>query len=934
VRNKCLLYQISAFLLLISLLLLHFEAVSQEENLIVNKSWDGLSWEKFVSRAESEFSIKFYFQPDSIPDIILTVKSDSVSLLKVLNENLKPMSLFVSKDLNGNFFITKWQKLRTTLPQSFFYIASGPVGNEDTLKKQTEKSDFLQTRNEYVAKTVVIGTRKEGMRTGKPVLSGKVTSTSDGSPIISGNLYIDELERGTTTDENGNYSITLKKGTYTLTVSSLDSEPQKFKLEVLSSGTLNIALVPKMYTLEEFVVSSEKDRHVRGTQMGFEKISIKNIKEVPVVLGEKDIIKVALLLPGVQTVGEGATGFNVRGSPADQNQFYINRVPVYNSSHLFGFFSAFNSEAISNFTLLKSNIPPEYGGRLSSIFEITSKTGDFNKFRASGGISPITARMVAEGPIVKDQSSYMVGLRSTYSNWILRSVKNPDLRNSRAYFGDAIGNFAFKLNQKNEIRLFTYYSYDNADIAGLTENNYQNTGAAIAWNHYIRDKHSMELSLVHGTYAYEDRNKEFDQFAYRLSYQLNHTEMRANVVMKPVEAHTVTFGLNSILYQSKPGDYLPYNNESSVEARSFEPEKGFESGIFIDDQWDINKKLTLTGGLRYNLYTYLGSKTVYDYAHGVPREPASIIDTTHFGKNAAIKTYDGLDYRFSARYIINENLSVKGSYNKLHQYIFMLSNTIAISPTDAWKLADYNITPMTGDQYSIGVYANVFAEIFEVSAEAYYKDVKNLVEFKDGAQVLANELPETEIVQGDLDSKGIELMVKKPGGRLNGWVNYTWSKAIVQVNNPATGEMNNFGQPYPANYDKPHAFNFVANYKISKRLSFSGNLVYATGRPITYPTAIYFQNDIKLIHYSKRNEYRLPDYFRIDVSFNVEGNLKAKKFAHGSWNFSVYNLTGRKNAYSVYFRSEDGQIRGYKLSIFGSPIFSVTYNFKLGNYDN
>lgn len=277
---------------------------------------------------------------------------------------------------------------------------------------------------------------------------------------------------------------------------------------------------------------------------------------------------------------------------------------------------------------------------------------------------------------------------------------------------------------------------------------------------------------------------------------------------------------------------------------------------------------------------------------------------------------------------------MKGSYNRLHQYIFMLSNTIAISPTDAWKLADYNIKPMVGDQYSLGFYSNVLADIFEVSVEGYYKDVKNLVEFKDGAQMIANEKPETDIVQGELDAWGIEFMVKKSLGRLNGWVNYTYSTASVLVNNKQTGEMNNFGIAYPANYDKPHAFNLVTNYKITKRVSFSGNLVYSTGRPITYPTAIYFQDDIKLVHYSVRNEYRLPNYFRIDVSLNIEGSLRARKFAHGSWNFSIYNLTGRKNAYSVYFKSENGQVRGYKLSIFGSPIFSITYNFKLGNYEN
>jgi hypothetical protein len=908
---------------------------AQVHSYMLDKTWNGLTWTDFVVKTEQNFPVTFYYQSDSMAGINILISEDSISLARALNENLESHNLFYAIDRNGNIFISQTSGVKTKFPDSFFthHLVSSIV--PDTNQEAPAKDNtWLQTRKEYVARTVVIGNRKAGMNNKRPVLSGTVRNAQDGSPIISGNLYIEELEKGTTTDDLGRYNMTLRKGNYTLNVSSLDSESEKYKLVVLSSGTLDIELIPKLYTLEEFVVSSEKEHNVRGSQMGFEKISVKSIKEVPVVLGEKDIIKVALMLPGVQTVGEGASGFNVRGSPADQNQFYINEVPVYNSSHLFGFFSAFNSDAISNFTLLKSNIPADYGGRLSSIFDITSKTGDFQQFKASGGISPVTARLVAEGPFKKDHSSYMVGLRSTYSDWILRSMQNSDLNSSSAYFGDAIANFAIKLNPRNEIRLFTYYSYDDADINTLSENTYENMGGALSWVHYIKDKHALDLSLAQGNYQYEDRNTEYEQFAYKISYALSHTELKANLSLHPNEHHTLLLGANSILYESKPGDYLPYNEASSIVPRQFEPEKGIETGIYLNEQWDITPDLQISAGLRYNLYSYLGPKTVYSYYEGEPRSISTISDTTLYQGNELIKTYDGIDYRFSARYIINDHLSVKGSVNRLHQYIFMLSNTIAISPTDAWKLTDYNIKPMRGDQYSLGLYSNVLADIFEVSVEGYYKDVKNLVEFKDGAQMIANEIPETDIVQGDLEAYGLEFMVKKPLGRLNGWVNYTWSHAMVEVNNPETGEMNNFGQAYPANYDKPHAFNLVANYKLSRRISFSGNVVFSTGRPITYPTAIYFLDDIKLVHYSVRNEYRLPNYFRIDLSVNVEGNLKAKKFAHGSWNFSVYNLTGRNNAYSVYFKSENGQVRGYKLSIFAVPVFSVTYNFKLGNFEN
>ena len=297
-----------------------------------------------------------------------------------------------------------------------------------------------------------------------------------------------------------------------------------------------------------------------------------------------------------------------------------------------------------------------------------------------------------------------------------------------------------------------------------------------------------------------------------------------------------------------------------------------------------------------------------------------------------VKGYGGLDVRLSAKYLITPELSVKASYNTLHQYIFMLSNTIALSPTDKWKLASYNIKPMYGDQFSLGFYSNLLSERLEVSVEGYYKNVHDLVEYKDGAELVVNKHPEQDVLQGELESYGVEFMLRKPSGRINGWINYTYSRSLVLVNNPVTGEQNNYGIQYPANYDKPHSVNLVANYKISKRVSISGNIVYSTGRPITYPTSIYYQDGQKILNYSLRNEYRIPDYFRTDVSVKVEGNLKKRKWLHGSWIFSIYNLTGRENAYSVYFRTEEGFIRGYKLSIFAVPIFSVTYDFKLGNY--
>lgn len=917
--------------LIVLMCLLLFDHVKGQSINYLDRSLDGLSWQEAVKQIENSNKIRFYILSDSLPEFNFKVEHDSLEIEEGLKRNFKAFNLNVSMDNYGNVYITRDKKISTTLHPEFFKDISQ---EKETESQEKSNPDFLNTNKVFVQKTIVVGTKKEGINQSKIEVSGKVIHSEDRQPVINGTIYIEEIEEGNVTDDNGQFKIELAKGTYTFKVHSIDSQEKTLTVIVHSNGYITIELDPQLYLLDEFVVSHDKHHNVRGTQMGFEKIDTKKINEIPVVLGERDIIRVALLLPGVQSVGEGTSGFNVRGSPADQNLFYINRVPVYNTSHLFGFFSSFNAAAISDFSLLKSNIPAEYGGRLASIFDINARDGNMDHFSLRGGISPVTANLLVESPIVKDKLSILISARSTYSNWLLTLVDDPTIKNSEAYFGDATANLTYKVNEKNELRLFTYYSYDDANIASLTKHNYKNAGGSFNWHRLLKKRHSMDVSVTRAQYNFENNNLEYEYAAYTQSYNMFHNEIKANFNLRPNDKHIINFGINGILYQVERGDFLPYNSESLIEPISFEPEQGLETGIYVGDNWVINPDLELIAGLRYNLYSYLGPKTVYDYYPGYPKEPEYISDTSYYGKNERIATYGGLDYRVALKYMIDDNRSVKVSYNRLHQYIYMLSNTIAISPSDVWKLADSHIQPMVGDQFSAGFYTNLMGGFLEFSVEGYYKQVQNLVEYKDGADLVINEIPETEVIQGDLDAYGLEFMLRKPDGKLNGWLNYTYSRSKVLVDNKETGEQNNFGITYPANYDKPHAVNLVANYRISKRLSFSGTMVYSTGRPITYPTAIYYQDGMEITNYSLRNEYRLPDYFRMDVSMNFEGNLKRNKLIHGSWAVSVYNLTGRKNAYSVYFKSENGEIKGYKLSIFGVPIFSISYNFKLGNYDD
>ncbi len=908
---------------------------AQQVEIPWNESYNHLTWSDFISHIENQYSVRFFYDTDSLPDFKMNVTGRVPGFINQLNGILQPYGHAATMDQDGNIFITRNLKIRTTIPHDFFKKPD-IISSSDNLQMADAKNHrgaLMSTNHAYAEQRITIGKLTNDNRP-RATISGYVKSVNDNTPIIGVIIRIDGTSSAIMTDVSGFYSLNVAKGNQLLIAGSLETKEKKVNLKVLSDGRLDLTLEPRLVSLNAVVISADKNQIVKSVQMGYQRLTARDMKEIPLVMGEQDVIKVSLLLPGIQSVGEGSAGVNVRGSPTDENLFIINDIPVYNSSHLLGFFSTFNPDAIKDFTLYKSNIPANFGGRLASVFDIKTKQGNQNNFTANGGISPVTAKLTVEGPILKKRSSYMIGLRSTYSDWILKRIDDPDISNSDAQFADVVTDFSFDLNKNNGIRFSSYHSFDRINIIEKNKYDYANNGASLSWNHLIQEKNNFNVSLVYSRYDFTERNAEINIASYKDDFSLEHGELKAYLTLRPHNKHTVTAGFNSVLYLIHQGDIAPLNSESLVNSLHLENEKAVESGLFIADEWNASPKLTIVGGIRYNHYAYLGPQQVKTYAPGVEKSFKSIIDTSNYTNNQVIKTYGAPDVRFAVRYLIRDNLSVKAGFNQLKQYLFMLSNTIAVSPTDKWKLCDYHIKPMTGNQYSIGIYQTILNGKMDISAEAYYKDVRNLVEYKNGANLVVNELPETDVVQGDLKTYGVELMINKPKGRFNGWLNYTYARTFVTINGPLQEERINNGKSYPSNYDKPHALNLVANYKLSRRFSVSSNLVYSTGRPITYPVGFYYQNDIKIPLYSRRNEYRVPDYFRVDLSVKLEGNLVSKKFAHGTWIFSVYNLTGRRNAYSVFFRSEENVLRGYKLSVFGVPMVSLTYSFKLGNYAN
>lgn len=830
--------------------------------------------------------------------------------------------------LDQQVFITPKKNAVTSGEFSLLQAENGKRGSTGQAPLSLARKSYEKT-----VRHVVIGSSDPAPANQRVFLTGRITSAANGEPVIGATVALPDQQTGAVTDADGNFSIAVVSGqTATLQVACLGMESEQIQAEIKGPGFLPVELYPKLIDVREVVVRSDQHHNIRGMQMGFQKIGAREIKSIPVVMGERDIFKVATLMPGVQTVGEGAAGFNVRGSASDQNLFLLNDIPVLNTGHLFGFFSAFNPDMIADFRLYKSNFPVEYGGRLASVFDISTRTGNKKEFGARGSVSPVTASLLLETPIKKDRSSFIFSSRSTYSDWILDRLDDAAITGREAGFYDLMSGLHFIGKNNSSTRIFGYYSRDRFTLSATNQYRYENLGASVHYNRPIRGSWNLKLSGVFSSYTnYHSSAVELTR-GYQHEFTVGSEGLRAGLTGYPWAGHKLQLGVEGTLHHIDQGVLEPFGEKSLLLPVAFGRESALEYALHAADEISLTDQLTLYAGLRYSLYNYLGPQHIPVYQENLPLTEENMTDTLHYEPWETISQYSGPEFRTALNYVISPGFSIKASYNRMRQYLFMLSNTIAISPTDRWKLVDPFIRPPVSDQISLGLYKNFNNSSVETSAEFYYKKARDIIEYKDGVDLTFNPHIETLVLQGGQEAYGAEFFIRRNTGRLTGWISYAWSRSIIRIDGGETWQQINLGLPFPANYDKPHALNVVTNYALSRRLSLSGNLVYNSGRPITYPTGYLVINDYPVVNYSLRNEYRIPDYFRVDLSLNVEGNLKKRKFAHGSWSFSVYNLTGRRNAYSVYFTNDRGVIKGYQLSIYGEAIFTVSYQFKLGNY--
>jgi hypothetical protein len=903
---------------LLFMFLLAVDLVSAQQKYQVSWDYRNQPFNEFAKEAERNLKLKFFYREEWVSGLVLGNNGEARALEDILDRLLSEKSLFYFIDDVGNVVITKNYSVKVeNAPEAeksgtFIPPTDYSSGNELT---QSDGNSFFE-----------VGNPSERNNPGNVVISGYITNRDTREPVAGVTVFVQKLAIGAVSNAFGFYTLTLPRGIHLMKYSFIGMREKNINLNLNGPGEMNVEMNSVLIPLKETVVSAQRSVTLQRYEVGAEKINIASFKLLPTALGEADIIKSILLLPGVQSVGEGSSGFNVRGGSADQNLILLNGAPLYNTSHLFGFFSAVNADVIKDVTLYKGGIPGKYGGRISSVLDIGIKDGNRKEFAGTAGISPITAHLMVEGPIIKDTLTYVLAGRTSYSNWIFGLIDDPALIKSRATFYDLNGKMTYDLNKNNRIDFSGYYSHDSFRFNSDTVYSYDNNNVVLRWRHFFNSRFFSVISLNNSFYKYDISSEAISTEAFVMSHNINSTAFKADFNWFRGR-NEINFGTDLSRHDVMPGSYLPAKDSSLVIPDIIEDERAWEGGFYIDDKFTLTNYLSVNAGIRFSYYLNTGPGDVLIYDPEFSKSRATVADTLSYNSGQVIAKYGGLEPRISLNFKLSDKSSLKINYNRTRQYLHLLTNSTSISPSDTWKLSDTYIKPEVGDQIALGFYRMLRRNSIETSAEIYYKWIANMVDFKGGTRIAMDKNVEKDIANVKGKAYGIELVMKKTEGKIRYGIGYTYSRTFIRSTGSFTDEIINSGEWFPANFDKPHDLILTFSYLFSRRISFSSDYTYSTGRPITYPVAVYDFSNKLLVHYSDRNKYRLPDYSRLDVALKVSGNLKSRRIAHPNWTFSVYNLLGRENAYSVYFQQEGEVLKGYKLSVFGQAIPSVTFSF-------
>ncbi|AUD00469.1 TonB-dependent receptor [Spirosoma pollinicola] len=788
--------------------------------------------------------------------------------------------------------------------------------------------------------TGVIAQQRTSPKTNSATFSatGYVRDAKTGKPIQGVNIVVLDVSKGYVTAKDGFYTVQLPVGKYILRFSHVGYRTKQDTIVLEKTSFREITMEDDAKDLEEVVVTSETpDRNVRKVEIGVSQLTIRSIRRIPPLMGEVDIVRSLLLLPGVTTVGEGAPGFNVRGGSADQNLILFDGAPVFNSSHLMGFFSVFNPDVVRDVTLNRGGVAASFGGRAASVLDVKIKEPDAQKWSVNGGIGIISSRLGIEGPIIKNKLSFLLAGRASFNDFLFK-LAPPNLKGTQANFYDLTGKLKYQPNEKNTITLTGYISTDIFKLASdslsgqeinasSTRFNYQTMNTVLNWNYFISKQVNLATSVILSRYK-ANLSSDDSSNAFRLESGVLHRQIKSDLTYTPNETHQWQVGVSAIDYLIQPNTRIPgpFSNVLPVDLAR---EKAYEVAAYIQDEWKVNTDVSIIAGLRYSALLNRGPATVRTYQENGPREDETVSSTQTYGAGNIYHSAGGLEPRLAVRWSVGEGRAIKAGYSRLRQYIQQVTNTTAALPTSRWHLSDQYTKPVIADQWSLGYFRNTADNAIEASGEIYYKFLTNAIDYRDGAELQLAQAVETQIVQGRGQAYGFEGLLRKNKGRWTGFMSYTYARTFLTMNSPYVSEQVNNGNPYPANYDKPHTLNVLATHRPTNWFSMSLNFTYSTGRPTTQPSAIARVAGVLVPIYLDRNQQRVPDYHRLDFSMTFEQNPLKNKKNQSSWVFSIYNVYAHKNAYSIFYKlSPASASDAYKLSIFGTAFPSLTYNFK------
>lgn len=861
-----------------------------------------LSFSSFVERLENQYRIRFFFHPDWVSYLKVNRAYSNVPLRNVLDQ------LFADTEITYSTF----------------------EGYGVVLLKDHTRARLLE---QLLTKAVAERKKIQQVKIGSPgnydfsrkiTLRGTIVDEKTSMPLSNATITVLNESIGVVSNEQGNYELVITPGEHVLSYRHANYTEKIIDLHAYASGRLNMELEELAIMLEEIIVA---DQAIAKTSIGQTNLKMPELKRAPTFLGEIDLIKHVQFQPGVTTVGEVASGYNVRGGGVDQNFISLDGIQIFNPTHALGFFSAINTDVVSQVSFHKSGIPSEFGGRVSSVMNVGFKEGDYHNWKGSGGIGIISSHASVHGPIKKDTTSLLTSIRTTYSNWMLDLV-NPEytsLRNSSVSFYDGTVKLAHKYSNRSKITFSGYISQDKMRLTTDTLFQWNNLATSVRWDKTSSDYLYYSITLGVGSYQYLIQEPQTFQ-TFDLTYRITYPTLKVD--FNYVKNRPVSFGLHTTAYNMDPGTLKPSAN-STIRTIDIANENAVETAVYYSETFTLNNRMFIDAGIRYALFARVGPATVYQYQSGKPIEPQYKIDSISYKSGDIVKFYHGPEPRLSFRYAIDPQSSVKLGYHRIHQFLHLISNTAAITPIDVWQLSDPFFRPQRADQIAAGYFRNLKDNMYEFSGEAFYKLVDNVLEFKDGAQLILNDELETALLPGKLKAYGVEFSATKIKGKFQGSLNYTWSRSLRQVKGSLDHEQINNGRWYPSNFDQPHVANATWRIGLTRRYFFSGAFSYHTGRPTSLPAQVFYVDGMAISNFPERNTYRLPDYHRLDLAFILEGNHKRKKLWDGTWIVSVYNAYARKNVYSVFFeQNHKGFLKPYQLSVIGTVIPSITYSFK------